>query len=308
MKILFMGTPAFACVSLQALTNAGHEIAGVFTRADAPQGRGMKLIPPPVKTLALALGIPVHQPVKLRDGTALSLIRGIAPDLIAVVAYGRLLPEDILISAPRGCVNVHGSLLPKYRGAAPIQWAIAHGETETGVTTQHMARGMDEGDMIFSDRTPILPRDTAGSLHDRLMDMGARLLVRTVEALERGHAPRVPQNENEATYAPPVTREHARIDWTRSAAALDCHIRAFHPWPVAHTAAGGAVLRIHAAEPADRGIADEPGSVFFSEEGGLFVSCGEGSLHITLLQAQGGKPMRPQEFLRGHTLPPRLGT
>ena len=302
-----MGTPDFACASLQALHDAGHEIVAAFTRADAPQGRGMKLAPPPVKTLAQRLDIPVFQPTKMRDGTVLSQLRALAPDLVAVVAYGRILPEEMLHAAPYGCVNVHGSLLPKYRGAAPIQWALARGETETGVTTQHMARGIDEGDMIFHAATPILPEDTAGSLHDRLMEMGAALLVKTAAALADGNAPRTAQDCAQATYAPLVTREHALIDWTKSAWEIDCHIRAFTPWPTAFTTAGGAVLRIHEARAADGDAFGAPGEARYSERDGLTVSCGRGVLLVTRIQAQGGRAMTPGEYLRGHSLPERLG-
>lgn len=271
-----MGTPEFARASLQALLDAGHEICGVFTRPDAPRGRGMKLTPPPVKDLALERDIPVYQPTKLRDGTALELIQKLAPELIAVVAYGRLLPEEILTAAPLGCINVHGSLLPKYRGAAPVQWAVAKGESVTGVTTMYLAPEMDTGDMIFTDSTPISPTDTGSTVYDRLADMGGRLLVKTVAALADGIAPRIPQEHSQATYAPPVTKEDMRIDWSRPAAEIDCHIRAFSP--MAWTMSGEMRIRILEAKLTD------------------------GKLEILRVQASGGKPMPLADYLRGHNL------
>lgn len=306
MKILFMGTPDFACASLQALYDAGHELCGVFTRPDAPGGRGMKLTAPPVKQLSIKLDIPVHQPIKMRDGSALELVRSLSPELIAVVAYGRILPSDILSAAPFGCINVHGSLLPKYRGSAPVQWAVVKGETETGVTTMHMSEGMDEGDMIYTAVTPISETDTGGSVYDRLMDMGGGLLVKTVADLGVGIAPRMPQDNALATYAPPVRREHAVIDWKRTAPEIDCHIRGFSPWPGAWTTADGAVFRIHCAKRADKPAFGATGTLRPCGKEGLLVSCGEGALLITSLQAAGGKAMTPEEYSRGHALPERF--
>jgi methionyl-tRNA formyltransferase len=277
MRVLFMGTPRFAARSLAALHAAGHTLCGAFCRADAPSGRGMKLTPPPVKTLAQELGLPVYQPVKLRDGAAAELIASLRPEVIAVVAYGRILPPEILSIAP--CVNVHASLLPKYRGAAPVQWAIYRGEAVTGVTTMYMAEELDAGDMIFAEPLPITASHTGGTLYDELAELGAALLVKTLAAVADGTAPRIPQDPAGATYAPPVTKEHARLDWSRSPEELERQIRAFQPAPAAWTTGDGRVYKIHAAEV--RG----------------------GKLEITRLQAPGGRAMDLADYLRGHTLP-----
>ena len=295
MKTLFMGTPGFAAESLRALLDAGVPVCGVFTQPDKPAGRHLVPAPPPVKVLAESRGVPVWQPEKLRDGTALDIIRELAPELIAVVAYGRLLPEDILSAPSAACINVHASLLPKYRGAAPIQWAIVRGERETGVTTMHMAPELDAGDMILGAKTEIGENETAGELHDRLMVMGASLLLETINQLKAGTAPRVPQDHARATLAPILKRGDGQIDFTQSAQAVHDFVRGFTPWPGA--AWNG--LRIWKAALDGGTASGQPGMVV----DGSGVVCGDGGvLRLLEVQAQGGKRMGVEAYLRGHTL------
>ena len=295
MKLVFMGTPDFAAASLGALIDGGHTITGVFTQPDRAVGRGMKMGCSPVKELALQASLPIFQPVKMRDGTALGILRGLEPDLVVVVAYGRILPEDMLAVPRLGCINVHASLLPELRGAAPIQWAVARGYEKTGVTTMYMASELDAGDMIFRAETPILPGDTAGSLHDRLRDMGAALLLKTVEAIERGGAPRVPQEHSKATFAPIIKKEDGRLDFSRPARELDCLIRGMNPWPGAYCKD----LKIHAAEPLDRHSNKPAGTIL--EDG--CVVCGDGGLlRLTEVQGPGGRRMPVVDYLRGHDI------
>lgn len=293
MNIVFMGTPDFAAASLRALLDSEHRVTGVFTQPDRARGRGMKQAFPPVKVLALEAGIPVFQPAKMRDGTALRALAELAPELIAVVAYGRLLPGALLAVPRYGCVNVHASLLPELRGAAPIQWAVARGFSRTGVTTMYMAPELDAGDMIFSESTPVGERETAGSLHDRLRDIGAALLLRTVDAIARGNAPRVPQEHEKATFAPIIKKEDGRLDFARPARELDCLVRGMNPWPGAYAGS----LKIHAAEVLDEKAGGRPGTVL---EGGRVV-CGDGRLlRLTEVQGPGGKRMPVADYLRGH--------
>ena len=235
MRILFMGTPDFAVPSLEALIAAGHTVCGVFTQPDKPRNRGMKLQAPPVKVCALAHSIPVYQPVKLRDGAALALIQELAPELIVVAAYGRILPDEILAAPPKGCINVHSSLLPNYRGAAPIHWAVLNGDRETGVTIMHMAHDLDAGDIIAQAATPIDPDETVVALHDRLAVLGAELLVNVVADIAAGTATRTPQEHGKATLAPMLSRELSPMDWSRPARALHNQVRGLIPWPTAVT-------------------------------------------------------------------------
>ena len=244
MRILFMGTPDFAVPSLEALVAAGHEVVGVFSQPDKPKNRGMKLQPTPVKCWAQAHGLAVFQPTKLRDGTALETIVQLAPDLIVVAAYGRILPQEILSYPRLGCINVHSSLLPKYRGAAPIHWAILNGEQETGVTIMHMALALDAGDIIAQRATPIDPDETVETLHDRLARLGAELLVETVEHLADDTATRTPQEESQVTLAPMLSRALSPMDWSRPARALHDQVRGLLPWPAAVTELGGVRCKI----------------------------------------------------------------
>lgn len=301
MRILFMGTPEFAVPSLEALIAAGHTLCGVFCQPDKPVGRHQnKLQPPPVKECALAHSIPVFQPVKLRDGTALALVQELAPELIVVAAYGRILPQEILDCPPMGCVNVHSSMLPKYRGAAPINWAILNGDKETGVTIMHMAAALDAGDIISQVRTSIGPDETAPELTARLAELGGKLLVETVTALKEGTASRLPQEESEVTLAPMLSKELSPLDFTRSAQALHDQVRGLYPWPAAAAQVGGSRCKIFSTRIEES--KGRPGVVLEAGKKGLLVACGEGALRIMELQPDGGKRMGAVDYLRGHPL------
>ncbi len=303
MKIVFMGTPDFAACSLQKLIDEGFDVSGVFCQPDKPRDRGHKLVPCAVKQTALAAGLPVYQPEKLRDGTALQPLRGLAPELIVVVAYGRILPEDILALPKYGCVNVHGSLLPKYRGSAPIQRAVLSGDAVTGVTTMYLSASMDEGDTIYSEETAIGETETSGQLFDRLAPMGAELLVRTVRAIEAGTAPRMPQDHSRATYAPPLSREESPVDWTQPARMVLKHIYGMQPWPCATADLGGTNFKLFAAAYTYRPTSKAPGTVLAAGKAGIEVACGGGeSILITELQAAGGKRMSAGAYLLGHPM------
>lgn len=295
-----MGTPDFAVPSLEALVAAGHTICGVFTQPDKPKNRGMKLLPTPVKECALSHNIPVFQPIKLRDGTALAQIQALAPQLIVVAAYGRILPQDILDCPPLGCINVHSSLLPKYRGAAPINWAILNGDRVTGITIMHMAAALDAGDIISQTETEIGPDETAPQLTARLAELGGKLLVETVGKIEVGTAPRMAQDESQVTLAPMLDRELSPMDFTRPAQALHDQARGLIPWPAATAQVGGVRCKIFATsvEPGT----GRPGTVLEAGKGGLLVACGEGALRVLELQPDGGKRMRSADYLRGHPL------
>lgn len=300
MRIVFMGTPDFAVPSLQALFDAGHEVCAVYTQPDKPQGRKQILTAPPVKILAQQQGIPVYQPQTLKDETEQERLRALAPEAIIVVAYGKLLPKAVLDIPPRGCINVHGSLLPRWRGAAPIQWAVIAGDEKAGVTTMQMAEGLDTGDMLLTYETAVGARETAGELFDRLAQAGANLLVETLEKLDR-ITPR-PQDDSQSCYAHMLDKAMAVIDWTKSAREIDCLVRGLNPWPVALTTLAGARLKIYAAEPAEG--SGKPGEVLESEpKKGLVVACGSGALALHEVQLVGGKRMQSADFLRGHAVP-----
>ena len=300
MKIVFMGTPDFAVPSLQALLDAGHEVCAVYTQPDKPQGRKQVLTAPPVKELALQQGIPVYQPATLKNEDEQAKLRALAPDAIIVVAYGKLLPKAVLDIPPRGCINVHGSLLPRWRGAAPIQWSVIAGDQKAGVTTMQMAEGLDTGDMLLTYETAVGARETAGELFDRLAQAGANLLVETLEKLDR-ITPR-PQDDSQSCYAHMLDKAMAVIDWTKSAREIDCLVRGLNPWPVALTTLAGARLKIYAAEPAEG--SGKPGEVLESEpKKGLVVACGSGALALHEVQLVGGKRMQSADFLRGHAVP-----
>ena len=301
MRIVFMGTPDFAVPCLERLLADGHQVAGVFTQPDKPKGRGHHLQPPPVKELALARGLPVYQPATLRDGQALETLRALAPQLAVVVAYGKILPPALLAVPPLGCINVHGSLLPRWRGAAPIQWSVLSGDRQAGVTTMYLAEGMDTGDMILRRSTPVGPQETSGQLYERLAELGAQLLGETVELIAQGKAPRTPQQEEEATYAPMLTKELAAIDFMKPAAQVHNLVRGMNPWPVAHTLLEGQPLKVYAARLAEGSGA--PGQVLESR-GRLVVACGQGAVELLELQAQGKKRMAAADYLRGHPLAP----
>ncbi len=303
MRIVFMGTPDFAACSLEKLLEEGFDVVGVFCQPDKPRDRGHKLLPCAVKQTAQAAGIPVYQPEKLRDGTALAILKGIKPDVIVVVAYGRIIPEDILALPQYGCINVHGSLLPKYRGSAPIQRAVLSGEAVTGVTTMYLSAGMDEGDMIYSAETAIGERETSGELFDRLAPMGAELLVKTLRDIGAGTAPRIPQDGSQATYAPPLTKEESPVDWTKPVQMVLKHIYGMQPWPCATAELGGTAFKLFAGEATGRRSDKAPGAVVSAGKAGVEVVCGGGeTLLVTELQAAGGRRMAAGVYLLGHPM------
>ena len=298
MRIVFMGTPEFAVPCLSALIEAGHGVAAVFTRKDSPVGRKQVLQAPPVKLLALEKGIPVFQPATLRDAEMERVLRDLAPDVIVVAAYGKILPKNILELPKYGCVNVHASLLPKYRGAAPIQQAVLDGEAVTGVTAMQMAEGLDTGDILFREETAIGPDETSGELTERLARIGAGLIVRTLAALEAGAVTPVPQDDAESSYAPMLTKERSPLDWSRPAQELHNQVRGLSPWPSASTVFGGKGLKVHRSRVAGKCVG-LPGQVL---PGTAFsVACGDGmALELTEVQPEGGKRMNGTDFLRGH--------
>lgn len=305
MRILFMGTPEFAVPSLRGLVEAEHELCGVFTQPDKPKNRGMKLLPTPVKEYAITKNIPVFQPVKLRDGSALQLIAQLKPELIVVAAYGRILPDDILAFPPKGCINVHSSLLPKYRGAAPINWAILNGERETGVTIMHMASELDAGDIISSTETEIGTNETAQELYTRLAELGAGLLVKTIDDLAAGRASRTVQDHANATLAPMLSRELSPINWNRPAEDLHNQVRGLLPWPAAVTVLGGIRCKIFLTHLDQEKAGKPAGTVLDAGKGGIKIACGGDTvLVIDALQADGGKRMRAPDFVRGHAIVP----
>lgn len=298
-RIVFMGTPDFAVPCLRRLLEDGYDVAGVFSQPDRPKGRGYRLLPPPVKELALERGIPVYQPAGLRDGEALSVLRELAPDLAVVVAYGRILPPDLLEAPRLGCVNVHASLLPRLRGAAPVQWAVINGEATTGVTTMHMAEGLDTGDIILQRETAVGPEETAGELFERLAALGADCLSETLPLLLEGRAPRKQQDDTLATWAPPIGKELAALDFTKPAAAL-CHlVRGLNPSPVAKAWLDGRLIKVLLARPA-ADFAGKPGEVLNAAR--LIVGCGDGAVELLTVQPEGKKPMTGAEFARGRRL------
>lgn len=303
MRIVFMGTPDFAEESLRALLEAGEDVAAVFTQPDKPRGRGMQESFSPVKTLAVERGIPVYQPVTFKDGAATELLRTLAPELLVVVAYGRILPQTFLDVAKYGSINVHGSLLPKYRGAAPIQWAVLNGDKTTGVSVQYMAAAMDAGDVIASRETEIGEFETSGELFDRLKTLGAELLVETVRKIASGDVVRVPQNETDATYTKMLHKEMCPIDWNKSPREIVKHICGLDPWPVATAELGGVSFRVFGAEYTDTKTALAPGKIVSAGKAGIEVACGGGrTLRITEIQAAGKKRMSAAAFLLGHPM------
>ena len=303
MRIVFMGTPDFAAASLQKLLDEKFNVVGVFTQPDKPKGRGMEMCFSPVKELALAHGLPIYQPEKMRDGTAYEQIKALAPDILVVVAYGRILPDNILALPKYGAVNVHGSLLPRYRGAAPIQWAVLNGDKSTGVSTMYLASEMDTGDVIYTAETEIGEFETSGELFDRLMLMGADLLAKTLRDIESGIAPRTPQDHSKASYVSQLDKSICPIDWNKSPRAVVKWIYGLQPWPVATMELEGAVYRVFAAEYTQNRTDKQPGQVVSTGKQGIEIACAEGqTLMITELQAPGKKRMKAADFLRGHPI------
>ncbi|HSH41992.1 MAG TPA: methionyl-tRNA formyltransferase [Arenicellales bacterium] len=303
MRIAYAGTPDFAVPTLKALVAAGHDVAAVLTQPDRRAGRGRRMLSPPVKDCARALGLEVLQPQSLKDRAVLDELRGLRLQAIVVAAYGLILPRSVLELPEHGCLNVHASLLPRWRGAAPIQRAIEAGDAETGITIMRMAEGLDTGPILAQRATPISARDTAGALHDRLALMGAELMVETLERLERGDVEARPQDERLATYAPKLDPAEAVIDWSRPAVEIERRVRAMNPWPVARTSRGGQVIRIWEAAVAD-GASGEPGEILRTGRDGVEVACGENGLRLAVLQREGGRPLAAAEFLNGFPLSP----
>ena len=300
MRILFMGTPDIAAESLAALIAAGHEIVGVFTRADKPVGRKQIMTAPPVKQLAQQHNIPVWQPATLRDGKAEPIFRELAPDLVVVVAYGRILPPELLHIAPLGCINLHVSLLPKYRGSAPIQWAVLNGDTETGVTIMQLDEGCDTGDILMVERVAIGPETTSGELFDQVSATGAKTLVTAIEKLAAGELTPQPQNDAEATQAPPLTKDMARFDFTQSAAHIHNWVRGMNPWPAAFFELDGKKVKVLESRVAPNARSAPAGTVLALKP--LPIACGEGALQLLTVTPEGGKPMAGTAWAAGRRL------
>ena len=303
MRIIFMGTPEFAVPSLKALVEADYEICGVFTQPDKPKNRGMKLQASPFKEYALSVDLPVFQPVKMRDGEALAILQRLKPDLIAVAAYGKILPADILELPSLGCINVHSSLLPRYRGAAPINWAILNGEDETGVTIQRMAEGIDTGDILAQARTAIGINENAAQLTARLAQLGAGLLVETMRELETGSAAAAPQDESRACHAPMLSKELSPMDWGKTARQLHDQVRGLFPWPSATAVLDGIRCKIIRTSLLSEETDQQPGTILRADKKGLWVACGDGkALEISELQPDGKKAMGAVAYLLGHPI------
>ncbi len=302
MNIVFMGTPDFAVESLRALINAGHNIKAVFTQPDKPVGRHRVLTAPPTKQLALENNIEVFQPQSLKEQSVFELLEGLKPDLIAVVAYGKIIPENILKLPPLGCINVHGSLLPSLRGAAPIQWSVINAQEYAGVTTMYMDKGLDTGDIILSEKTKIKNSETSGELYERLAPMGAQLLLKTIELLKEGRAERKPQDNSAATYAPMLNKEMAVLNFSKSSKELCALICGLNPWPVAFTTIEGKRLKVFRAVPADK--KGDCGKLLDTKK--FIVGTGDGSIELLEVQLEGSKMQSGEEFIRGKRL--SLGT
>lgn len=302
MRIVFMGTPAFAATCLKRISDGAFEIAGVYTKVDTPKNRGMKMTFSEVKTEALVHGYPVFQPEKLRTDEVYEELVSLRPDVIVCVAYGKILPQRILDIPPLGCINIHGSILPALRGAAPVQWSVLNGLTETGVTAMYMSAGMDEGDIIEIRRTPVGERETAGELMDRLAVIGADLLYDTLLSVQAGTVTRTPQDHSAATYAPMLTKELSPVDWNRTAAEISCQVRGLNPWPAATTEINGTHFKLYSVVPVDCEKTAAPGTPLALTKKGLIVACGSGAVLVESLQADGGKRMNAADYFRGHPI------
>lgn len=301
MKILFMGTPEFAVPTLEILVNSRHNVIGVYTQPDKAVGRKQILTPPPVKTCALKYGIPVFQPVTLKDGEAESNIKALAPDIIVVVAYGKILPETILNMPKYGCVNGHASLLPRHRGASPIQWSIVSGDKTTGITTMYMAKGIDTGDMLLKCETDIGENETAGELHDRLSQMGADLMLKTIEGLEKGEIVPEKQDDSLATHAPIITKDMGYLKFDKTAEEICNLIKGFNPWPAAYFLLEGKRVKVFASQVAAK--TDKAPATVIKADGELVIACAEGSaLSLTEIQPEGSKRMTARDYLIGHKI------
>ena len=300
MRVVFMGTPDIAATCLKRIMEEGFDVVGVYTQPDRPKGRGMKMVFSPVKELALANNIPVYQPENFRDEETVQTLADLKPDVCAVVAYGRILPQRVLDLPTLGCVNIHASLLPQYRGSAPYQWAVLDGLAVTGVSAQHMALKMDAGDVIDSISTPIGENETAGELLDRLAVLGAELLSNTLHRFEAGRPEGLPQDEQQVTFAPMLDKGMCPIDWRKTAQQVHNQVRGLHPWPVATAVIGGTNFKIHATVITEG--SGQPGQILGLTKTGLVIACGEGAVEIRSLQAEGGKRMAAPDYFRGHPL------
>lgn len=303
-RVLFMGTPDFAVPSLRVLLEEKEqvEVIGVVTQPDRPKGRKKVLTPPPVKVEALNHDLPVFQPQKLRSGEGIRQVLELQPDLIVTAAYGQILPEPVLEAPKYGCINVHASLLPKYRGGAPIHHAIINGEKETGVTIMYMVKALDAGDMLLQRAIPITSEDDVGTMHDKLANLGAELLKEVLPSILDGTVQAVPQDDEQATFAPNITREDEKIDWKRSARELDCQIRGLCPWPVAYTMWKGKPFKIWKASVVNEETQDEPGTVIRLDADGIVVATGNGMLRLTEVQPSGKKTMSAKQFINGRQM------
>ena len=300
MRVVFMGTPDIAATCLTKILEDGFQVVGVYTQPDRPKGRGMKMVYSPVKEVAIAHNLPVFQPENFREDETVEELKALRPDVVAVVAYGRILPQRVLDIAPKGFINIHASVLPQYRGSAPYQWAVLDGQRETGVTAMYLCREMDAGDMIDVAKTPIGEDETAGELLDRLAVLGAELLSKTLSKVEKGEAKGIPQDATQATYAPMLDKTMCAIDWTKTAQQVHNWVRGLHPWPVATAELNGTKFKIHATKVVEG--SGKPGTILGLTKTGLQVACGEGAIEIRSLQAEGGKRMAAPDYFRGHPL------
>ena len=300
MRVVFMGTPDIAATCLKEILADGFQVVGVYTQPDRPKGRGMKMVYSPVKEVALAQGIPVFQPENFREEETVEQLKALQPDVVAVVAYGRILPQKVLDLVPQGFINIHASVLPQYRGSAPYQWAVLDGLEETGVSAQFMVRQMDAGDVVGLSKTPIGPNETAGQLLDRLAVLGARLLSDTLRKFQAGELVPQAQDESKVTFAPMLDKSMCPIDWTKSARQIHNQVRGLHPWPVATMELQGKTFKVHETKVVPGSGA--PGQILGLTKTGLVIACGEGAIEVLSLQAEGGKRMAAPDYFRGHPL------
>jgi len=300
MRVVFMGTPEIAAACLKKILADGFQVVGVYMQPDRPKGRGMKMVCSPVKEVAAANGIPVFQPENFREDETVEQLRALKPDVVAVVAYGRILPQRVLDIVPGGFINIHASVLPQYRGSAPYQWAVLDGLKETGVSAQFMVHAMDAGDVVGVSKTPIGPNETAGELLERLTELGAELLSQTLAKYERGQLVGVAQDESQVTLAPMLDKSMCPIDWTKTAQQVHDHVRGLHPWPVATMELKGQKFKVHATAVVEG--SGQPGEILGLTKTGLKIACGQGAVEVRSLQAEGGKRMAAPDYFRGHPL------
>ena len=302
MRVVFMGTPDIAATCLKKILADGFDVVGVYTQPDRPKGRGMKMVFSPVKEVAIAHNLPVFQPENFREEETVQQLRDLQPDVVAVVAYGRILPQKVLDVPQKGCINIHASLLPRYRGSAPYQWAVLDGLTETGVSAMYLCREMDAGDVIDVSKTPIDPNETAGQLLDRLAVLGADLLSKTLSRMAEGEVTATPQDPALVTYAPMLDKTMCPIDWNKTAQQVHNHVRGLHPWPVATMELQGQRFKVHETVIVEGKNGAAPGTILGLTKTGLQIACAEGAVEIRSLQAEGGKRMAAPDYFRGHPL------